>query len=395
MHGRSRNVILLSISQALGTAGVAAVVLLGGIIGAQIAPSPALATLPASIMVIGVALATIPAALLTRRIGRRRGFIAAAALAGMAALLATYAVAASSFGLFCVATLLIGVNGAFVQQYRFAAAESVPASESSRAVSIVLVGGIVAGYLGPEVARRTRDMIPAVPYAGAFLSLALLYAAVMILLLFLKDGVVQQAAEATDSRPFRAIMSQPVYLVAILSGVVAYGVMSFIMTATPLHLHHIEGYDLDATARVIQSHIMAMFVPSLFAGILIERLGLVRVMLAGVLALFACVVLALISRALVHYWGALVLLGIGWNFLFVGGTVLLTRSYQPAERFKSQAVNDFAIFGTQALASLSAGSVLYAANWDTLNLLTLPLLALTFGAILSLRQVIAPLPRGV
>jgi MFS family permease len=170
--------------------------------------------------------------------------------------------------------------------------------------------------------------------------------------------------------------------------------MSFIMTATPIHLHDIEGFDLDATARVIQSHIMAMYVPSLFTGVLIERLGLVRVMLAGVLTLFACVALALISREITHYWGALVLLGFGWNLLFVGGTVLLTRSYHAAERFKAQAANDFAIFGTQAVASLSAGSVLFAANWDILNLITLPLLALTFGAILALRQVITPPPRG-
>jgi MFS family permease len=368
-------------SQALGTSGIAMVVLLGGIIGFELAPSPAWATLPVSIAVVGVAASTIPAALLMRRFGRRRGFIGAALWAGLAAALAAYAVARGSFGLFCAATLAIGANGAFVQQYRFAAAESVQPAHAGRAVSFVLLGGILAGFLGPEVARRTRDWLPAGLYVGSFVSLALLYGLVAVLLAFLRDVAPEEAVAAGAERPLRQIVRQPTYLVAALSAAAAYGVMSFIMTATPLHLHKGSGYSLDQTTLVIQSHIVAMFLPSLFTGVILERLGPLRVMAAGVIFLLVCVSLAVTGSALAHFWGALVLLGLGWNFLFVGSTLLLTHSYTPAERFKTQAVNDFTIFGIQAFASLSAGATLFQAGWDLLNLVTLPALVLVLAAI--------------
>jgi MFS family permease len=391
----ARNVLVLAVSQALGMAGVSAVILLGGIIGAGIAPTPALATLPVSIMIVGGAIASIPAALLMRRIGRRRGFVIGATVAGLAALLAATAVARGNFALFCLATLFIGANGAFVQQYRFAASESVPPERAGRAVSFVLVGGIVAGLIGPEVARRSRDLLAAAPYAGSFLSVAVLYAVVAtLLLLTLRDVAPQTAAIAGSDRSLGRIAAQPIFLVAVLCGVVAYGVMSLIMTATPLQLHHIEGHSLDQTTWVIQSHVVAMYLPSLFSGVVIERLGVMRVALTGVAIMGACVGLALVSREVLHYWGALVLLGVGWNFLFVGGTVMLTRAYAPAERFRAQATNDFTIFGVQAMASLSAGTVLFRANWDVLNLLTLPLLLVTAIALLSLRRTLAVAPRA-
>lgn len=389
---RSRNVPILSISQALGMSGPPIIVLLGGIIASDLAPSPSWATLPISIMVTGVALSTIPAALLMKRIGRRRGFMAAAIVAGLAALLAAYAIARGSFVLFCAATLLIGANGAFVQQYRFAAAESVEARHAGRAVSFVLLGGILAGFLGPEVAKRTTDWLGAGKYAGSFVSLALLYATVAVLLSFLKDVIRQESQAAREERPLREIVVQPIYLVAVLAGAVAYGVMSFIMTATPVHLHMAQGYSLAQTAWVIQSHIIAMYLPSLFTAIVLERLGVLRVMVVGVVCMLACVTLAVISGQLIHFWGALVLLGVGWNFLFVGSTVLLTRSYRPSERFKTQATNDFAIFGIQAFTSLSAGTVLFHANWEILNLINLPFLLLTLVAVLLVRRQIRFVP---
>lgn len=382
---RSRNVPLLSIGQALGSAGISMMVLLGGIIGVTIAPSPTLATLPISIQVLGVALSTIPAALLMRRYGRRSGFVASSLVAALAALLAAYAVAVGSFALFCAATFFTGMNGAFVQQYRFAASESVEPRYASRAVSFVLVGGIFAGLLGPELAKHTRDLLGVGLYVGSFVSLALLYVLSAILLLLLKDVKPHGRVALGAERPLRRVIGQPLFLVALLSGAIGYGVMSFTMTATPIQLNTMSGFSLENTAWVIQSHIVAMFLPSLFTGYIMERLGVLRVMFVGVLLLVLCVLLGLISHHLLHYWGALVLLGLGWNFLYVGATVLLTRSYRPSERFKAQAANDFTIFGIQALASLSAGTVIFSFGWVVLNLITLPFLAITLGALLFAR----------
>lgn len=381
----SRNVPLLSITQALGSAGITLMVLLGGLIGSDIAPNPALATLPISIQVLGVACSTIPATLIMRRFGRRSGFIGSSVIAALAALLAAYAVVSRNFALFCTATFFTGMNGAFVQQYRFAAGESVEPRFASRAVSLVLVGGIFAGVLGPEIAKRTKDLIATGTYAGSFISLALLYLLAAGLLLFLKDIRPQAIVDGGVERPLRQIMAQPIYLVAMLAGMIGYGVMSFTMTATPIQLNRVSGFSLDETAWVIQSHVVAMFLPSLFTGFIIERLGVLRVMFSGVLLLVVCVAIGLISEHLLHYWWALVLLGVGWNFLYVGGTVLLTQSYRPAERFKAQAANEFGIFGVQAIASLSAGTVIFTAGWIILNLITLPFLAIVLGALLLFR----------
>jgi MFS family permease len=383
---RSKNTTLLAITQALGSSGAPIVVFVGGIIGAEIAPSPVLATLPMSLMVVGVALATIPAALLMRRVGRRKGYMTGSTIGILAALLAAYAISLSSFALFCTATMLIGVNGAFIQQYRFGAAESVPAERSGQAVSFVLLGGIAAGFLGPEIAQRTEDLLPAGPFSGSFVILAGLLVVVLVLLYFLDEILPPVEVGSEPERPLRQVISQPVYLTAIIAGVVAYGVMSFIMTATPVEMHTMHGFSLQDTAWVIQSHIIAMYLPSLFTGFLLVKLGLRRVMMMGWVCLLACVGLGIISRELLEYWGTLVLLGVGWNFLFVGATVLLTQSYRPAERFKAQAVNDFTIFGIQALASLSAGTVLFRANWQTLMILNLPVLVIMLLVLMQMRR---------
>lgn len=383
---RSKNAILLALTQALGNSGAPIVVFVGGIIGAEIAPTLSLATLPISLMVVGLALTTVPVALLMRRIGRRRGYMIGAVIGMIAALLAAYATSHSSFVLFCAATLLMGANGAFVQQYRFGAAESVPPEHSGQAVSFVLLGGIVAGYLGPEIARRTEGLLNAGAFSGSFVLLAGVFVVVLVLLYFLDEITPRSEAVGESERPLLQVISQPMYLAAVIAGVVAYGVMSFIMTATPVEMHTMHGFSLEDTAWVIQSHIIAMYLPSLFTGFLLARLGLRRVMLLGWLCLLACVGLGIVSRELLQYWGALVLLGVGWNFLFVGATVLLTQSYRPAERFKAQAVNDFTIFGIQALASLSAGTVLFRANWGALMLLNLPALAIMLLVLLQLRR---------
>lgn len=383
---RSRNVLLLSIGQAFGSAGISMMVLLGGIIGAGIAPTPALATLPISIQILGVALSTVPASFVMRRFGRRTGFVGASLVAALAALLAAYAVAVGSFTLFCLATFFTGMNGAFVQQYRFAASESVERSYASRAVSFVLVGGIFAGILGPELAKRTKDLLGVGLYTGSFISLAFLYLIAAALLLWLQPIQAQEEVRVGPERPLREIVTQPIYLVALLSGAIGYGVMSFTMTATPIQLNRISGFSLDDTAWVIQSHVIAMFLPSLFTGYILERLGVLRTMFIGVLILGGCVALALMSSHLLHYWGAMVLLGLGWNFTYVGATVLLTRAYRPSERFKAQAANEFVVFGIQAIASLSAGTIIFSAGWVVLNLISLPFLIVALGALIFLRS---------
>jgi MFS family permease len=384
-----RNLSVLALCSMLATSGVAIVVLTAGIIGADLAPSLALATLPASLMIVGLALMTIPASMIMKRIGRRKGFMISAVVAGLSALLAAYAIVLGSFALFCLAVLLIGTNSAFAQQYRFAAAESVEPRFAGRAVSFLLLSGVVAGFLGPEIAKRTRDMLPVV-YSGSFVALALLYALVIVILIFMREARPAAAVEAIVSeqveRPLRQIARQPNYWSAVLAGTVAYGVMSFIMTATPVHMHNQAGFTLGATALVIESHIIAMFLPSLFTGFLLERLGELRVMLVGIAAMLGTVLLGLISNVFLEYWLALVLLGIGWNFLFVGATVKLTGSYRPSERFKAQGFNDFTIFSVQALLSLSAGIALFRTSWGMLNMMMLPLLALVLTAVVLTRK---------
>lgn len=383
---KSLNVTLLAVCQAMAMAVASLVFLIGGIVSVDLAPRPTLATLPVSLMVIGVASNTIPAAMLMRRVGRRLGFMLGSGVAAAGCLIAAYALLNGSFPLFCLAAFLIGSNSAFIQQYRFAAAESVAPEKASRAVSFVLVGGIVAGYLGPELAKVSRDWVEQAEFSGSFLLTAAMLGAVILLLSLLKTPDISHAESSGFERPLTRIILQPGYLIAVLVGTAAFGVMNFIMTATPIEMHTMQHFSLDQTAWVIQSHIIAMYLPSLFTGFLVERLGVVRIILTGVASMLGCVFLGLYSQELLHYWGVLVLLGVGWNFMFVGSTVLLTRNYFPSERFKAQAVNDFTIFGVQAVTSLSAAAVIFQSNWDSLVLLNLPALLLVFSLIVLLRK---------
>ena len=390
-----RNLVLLSAGQALGSAGVGMVVLVGGIVGSRLAPSPAWSTLPVAAMVVGLAVSSAPAALLMKRIGRRPGFLLGAALAVLAAGLGALAMARDSFALLCAATALIGANGAFVSQYRFAAAESAPAAQAGKAVSLVLAGGVLAGLLGPELGRRGKNWFAAAPFAGSFLLAAFLYAACALLLCFLRErraGLPPGPAKGQPgtARPLAAILRQPQALAALLAGIVSFAVMTFTMTAAPVSMHVLDHHTVDRAGFVIQSHIVAMYLPSFFTGFLMARLGLGRVMLLGVLLLAGSTGVSLLGSRLFLYWTALVLLGLGWNFLFVGGTTLLTRSYRPEERFQVQGVNDLLVFGFQAAASLLSGAALFALGWKALNLLNLPLLALMLAVLLAMRASPAP-----
>jgi MFS family permease len=372
-----RNVIVLSVAQALSAAGMMTMTLLGGILGSELASSPQLATLPVSLLILGLALTTLPAALIMQRVGRRNAFIGSALIAALAALAVAWAIVQASFFLLCGAALFLGANLAFQQQHRFAAAESVPPGRVSLAVSVVMVGTLVAAAVGPQIALALKDLVPGREYAGSFAGVAALCIATALVLTRYHPPPAHAAHVSPGPvRPLAEIVRQPPYMIAVLAGIVSYAVMSFIMTATPISMHVHDHHSDAATAWVIQSHLLGMYLPSLFSGVLISRIGVRAGMTAGLVLMIACVAIASAGRDLMHYWWGLVLLGVGWNLLFVSGTALLTTTYRPAERFRAQAVNEFSVFGTQAAASLLAGPAIHVLGWETLNLAALPLMLL-------------------
>ncbi|MDJ0918576.1 MAG: MFS transporter [Woeseiaceae bacterium] len=381
------NLIILVLCQLISATGSIVMVTLGGIIGASLAGNPAFATLPVSVMVVAVAVTTIPASLLMRRVGRRPGFIMASLSAALAVLIALYALRVESFSWFIVSLMLFGVNMAFTQQYRYAAAESVERRYIPRAISFVLLGSIGGALLGPELATRGQFWFSDTPFAGTIVSLAFLY--LIQALLFIRLSMPDLASEQqspTTKRPLSGIAKQPVFLVAVLGGTAGYGLMTLVMTATPLSMHINDGHTLEATADVIRAHVLGMYVPSLVSGFLIERLGVTKLMLAGVLGLLATSVIGLQGQSLLHYWWALILLGVGWNFLYVGATTMLTYTYTPEERFGAQAVNEFLVFGISATASLLAGTVMHYFGWLTLMWIPIPVLLLTGIALIVVRR---------
>lgn len=381
------NLLILVACQLISATGSIVIVTLGGIIGAQLAPNPAWSTLPVSMMVVAVAATTVPATMLMRSIGRRLGFATASLSAVFAVAVMVQALATSSFVLFIVAGALFGINMAFTQQYRYAAAESVPAKYTARAVSFVLLGAIGGAVVGPELATRGQFWIEDIPYAGTMVALAVLYLLQALLLLKLEAARARETDRVEKTaRPVGEIVRQPVYLVAVLGGTVGYGLMTLIMTATPISMHVNDGYSIEQTASVIRWHVLGMYVPSLVSGFLIDRLGVARLMFAGAGLLLITSVIGLQGQSVLHYWWALVLLGVGWNFLYVGGTTMLTYTYSMAERFRAQAVNEFLVFGTAAAASLLAGTVMYYFGWFRLMLIPIPILILICLALLFVRR---------
>jgi len=384
---QARNLSILVACQLISTTGSMVMVALGGIIGTALASSKGLATLPLSMMVVSVAATTVPATMLMRKVGRRKGFAIASLTAALAVLVAVLALRESSFILFVAATMMFGVNMAFTQQYRYAAAESVLPDYVPRAVSFVLIGSIGGAFLGPTLATRGQYWIASIPFAGTMFALAGLF--LLQSALFLGLGAAQEHAESVQPRSGRVlgqIVRQPVFLVAVLGGTVGYGLMTLVMTATPISMHINDGFALKETMSVIRAHVLGMYVPSLAAGFLIEKIGVSRLMLVGALGLLATSIVGLQGHTFMHYWWALVLLGIGWNFLFVGGTTMLTYTYSMAERFRAQAVNEFLVFGTSATASLLAGTVMYFYGWNTLMLIPIPILIAICAALILVRK---------
>ncbi|KGK00483.1 MFS transporter [Thalassotalea sp. ND16A] len=350
----------------------------GGLLASKIAPDPSLATLPLTILIIGIATSTFLVAGLSRKYGRKMATNLGFVLALTGTLLAMYAAIIAHFYLLLVAAFLLGGSLAFAQQMRFAAIESVNKEQAAKVLSALMLSGIFAAMIGPEIAFLGKDWIDSPHgYAGSFLALALVVIlSWLVFQLFSNPQMSEDNVNESQVRPLTVIIKQPIFIIALFSAAIGYGLMSFIMTATPLSMHEMNGHSLADTKWVIQSHIAAMFLPSLFTGILIKRFHSANVLLVGTLMFAVVAVIALTGQQVVHYWWALVLLGIGWNFLFITGTVLLPESYHAGERFKVQAVNDFAIFVVQGFASLLAGWILFKSSWNVLMYSSMPFIAI-------------------
>lgn len=382
LSAEKRNVLLLAGAQALfQTAGVM-VMTLSGLVGLQLAADKSLATLPIALMMVASMLTTIPASLFMQRFGRKPGFLLGTALGVGAGGVAAAAIALHSFWLFVAANMLMGGYQGFAQFYRFAAVDVASPDFRSRAISWVIAGGVIAAVAGPAIARFTQAMGP-LPFLASYLALSAL--GVLASLVVMRIALPAVAAEEAQgpARPLRGILRQPVFVTALLGSMAGFAVMSMVMTATPLAMH-MHGHHIDASATVIQWHVLGMFVPSFFTGVLIRRVGVLTVMAAGIALLAAHIAVALSGFALLHFLSGLVLLGVGWNFLFIGGTTLLTEAYRPAERGKTQAMHDFLVFGAASLASFSAGKLLDVWGWQAVNLTALPLLGVALAAVAML-----------
>lgn len=378
MDRARKNVLVLAACQALLFTHNVILISINGLAGFALAEVKALATLPVTAYVVGGALSTLPASFWMKRVGRRAGFMTGAAFGFAGAAVCTLAVHLESFWTLCLGTLVAGVYNAFGQYYRFAAAETASLEFKSKAISLVMAGGIAGGVLGPESSKLTLDLLWA-PYMGSYASLMGFSVIAMLLARFIAIPPMEEHERRAAGRPLSRIMAQPAFAVAVLSAMVGYGVMNLLMTATPIAMtqHHHPYHD---AAFVIEWHVIGMFAPSFVTGSLIKRFGVVPVILTGVALMFACVGVALAGVAVMNFWLALFLLGVGWNFMFVGGTTLLTETHTPAERAKTQGVNDFLIFLTMATSSFSSGVLISGQGWQLLNLWSLPFLLVTGAA---------------
>ncbi len=366
-----RNVWVLALISAVSLAAFPLIALMGSILGAQLAPSEKWASAPIALMVVGTACGVLPVAKCMSLLSRKPAFLLFMALGMGACLLAGQALKLQSFNLFCSSTFMLGFTNAALQQIRFAAMESVPLEQGTTAVSIIMCAGIIAAFLGPELAIMGRH-ITEVEYRGSFwLAAACLLAGAVLLAFFYRAVPQRETLEDSKPRPLKQIFSNPTLLLAIASGAAAYMVMSLVMTATPISMHLHHGYSIEDTKWVIQSHIAAMFLPSLITIWLFKALKIRGLMIAGLACFSTTIVIGLADASVMGYWGQMVMLGIGWNFLFVSGTALLPTSHKPGEHYRVQAVNDSVIFSTQAIAALSAGWAISIVSWQVLLLFCL------------------------
>ncbi len=381
----NRNLFLLISSQVFAFTAATVTVFISGIIGSQLSPIKTLSTLPPSIYIVGTAAATIFAAKIMSIIGRRLGFVFSSVVGSISCLIGAYAIMIESFFIFCIAKFILGATMAFTHQYRFAAAESVEKEKAPKAISSLLLAGIVAAFLGISLSNYTKNFVSDYLYVGSYLTLAILTLIPSFLLFFFRDTkeVSFASHEENKSRNYLEFLSDPKFLQAITSAAFAYAVMSFLMTATPISMHIVHHLSLEKTGIVLQFHVLAMFLPSLFTGNLIKKFGYSYMMYAGVLFYILTILMSFFEPSFLNYFISLIFLGIGWNFLFISGTSLLVTTYKPEEKFKAQGFNDLLVFSSMAIASLSAGVLISLASWKTVNLFCIPFLILIVLSIIN------------
>ena len=370
----NKNLIVLTLSQIFSFTAAPVTVFLSGIIGSQISPLKSLSTLPMSISVAGIAIGAVFATKVMSLIGRKAGFISASIGNFLVCILAAYSIMDQNFILFCIANFFLGVGMAFTHQYRFAAAESVEKNKIPRAISIILLGGIISAFLGPSTANYTKDFVSEHLYVGSYLSLSILTIIPTILFLFYENKSKLETNIKYSGRSYLELISQPRFLQALIASAFGYAIMTFLMTATPLSMHVMEKMSLSKTGLVIQFHVVAMFLPSLITGNLVKKFGHSNIMYAGVFLYSITIIASFFDQTYYNYMFALIFLGLGWNFLFISGTSLLVLTYKEEEKFKAQGLNDFIVYSVHATGSLSAGVLIMLTNWKMMNLLCIPFL---------------------
>ena len=370
----NRNLVVLTLSQIFSFTAAPVTVFLSGIIGSQISPLKSLSTLPMSISVVGIAIGAVIASKLMSITGRKVGFIVASVGNTSVSILAAYSIFIQSFSLYCFVNFFLGMGMAFTHQYRFAAAESVNKDKVPRAISIILLGGIVSAFIGPSIANFSKDMFSNHMYVGSYLSLAALTFLPTIFFLFYKNTSKIEISIKYSGRSYLELVSQPRFLQAVISSAFGYAIMTFLMTGTPLSMHVMEGISLNKTSIVIQIHVACMFLPSLIAGNLVKKIGHSKMMYVGVGLYCITVIISLFDQSFLNYMIALIFLGFGWNFLFISGTSLLVLTYNEEEKYRAQGFNDFVVYSVHALGSLSAGVLIVLTNWKIMNLICIPLI---------------------
>ena len=372
-----KNVWILTACQSLFMSLSVFMVFVAGIIGSELSPTKSLSTLPVATIVVGTAMSVIPVIRLMSIFGRKKVFLSACVYSIVLIGLCIFSISEEIFFLFCFTSFCLGASVATMMQFRFAAIESVTLEQRPSATAVVLLGGLVSAFLGTEIATIGKHFFDT-DFAGSFVLLAILFIIAFVLMIFFEPTTKFKEQIEKSKRPIMDIIKQGSFVVAVSAATTGYVVMSFIMTATPVSMHVMDGHSLHHTKLVLQSHVIAMFLPSLFTAYLVKYIGLTRMMLLGVVLLFISVFIAFMSHALINYWWSLVLLGLGWNFLFIGGTNLLPQAYNENEKFKAQSINDFLVFGFQAFAALSAGWFVFNFSWEVVLLSVLPLLLLQF-----------------
>ncbi len=376
-----RNVLILAICQALSMSGASLVMTISALAGQMVAIDKSLATVPLAMQFTATMLSTIPASLLMGRIGRRAGFTIGQVLGSIGAGLACWALFAGSFWLFVAGSSVIGIHNAFWQYYRFAAADTAGQEFKARAISYVLAGGVIAALLGPQISKWSVDLFSPILFAGGYIAIIVLSFLTIIFLQVINIPKPDVSKLYGGGRPLTEIIRQPTFVLAVMTAMFGYGAMNLVMTATPLAMN-ICGFNFSITATVIQAHVLAMFAPSFFTGHLIKRFGIVNVIIVGTMFTTGAIIFNLLGVNIANFACGLILIGLGWNFMFIGGTTLLTQTYKSEEQAKVQALNDFLVFGTVAMTSFSSGAIQEKFGWTAINMtLAVPMTLVFISAI--------------